>query len=360
MVEKRKVVVAMSGGVDSSVAAALLVEAGHEVTGMMLRLWSEPDREASNRCCTPDSMAEARRVANQLGIPFYVVDAKKAFRDVVVESFLQGYSQGVTPNPCLVCNSQIRWGVLLENALNMGADYLATGHYAQVRRNEDGLMELYRGVDPNKDQSYVLSVLDQSRLARTTLPVGSYSKPEVRAMARKFGLAAAERADSQDLCFLAGQDYRDFLGKYAPEAIEHGKIVAADGKILGRHSGLANYTIGQRKGLGITAEKPLYVLEKRVEENVLVVGDEGALGHCRLSADQVNWIAGVAPGERFHAEVKVRYRSVFHAAIVIPICTDRVEIEFEAPVRDITPGQRAVIYSNDQVLGGGNITAGYD
>ncbi len=360
MVDRRNVVVAMSGGVDSSVAAALLVEAGYAVTGMMLRLWIEPGLEAHNRCCTPDAMAEARRVANRLGIPFYVVDVKNAFREIVVEGLLRGYSQGITPNPCLLCNRHIRWGILLENALNMGADCLATGHYARLRRYADGTIELYRGMDDNKDQSYVLSVLDQSQLARTMLPVGEYSKQEVRQLAHSYGLTVAERAESQDLCFLAGQDYREFLARHAPETVRPGAIVDRAGKVLGRHSGLANYTIGQRKGLGVASQLPLYVLEIRMEENELVVGEENELGHRRLIAEQVNWISGKMPASSFHACVKVRYRSPLHQAMVFPIGSDQAEVEFDAPVRGITPGQRAVFYYNNQVMGGGMISSGYD
>ncbi len=360
MSEKRKVVVAMSGGVDSSVAAALLVDAGYDVTGMMLRLWSEPGSEENNRCCTPDSMADARRVAGQLGIPFYVIDAKNAFREQVVQNFIDGYSRGVTPNPCLVCNKQIRWGILLEQALSIGAEYLATGHYAQISRNETGLVELRQGIDPQKDQSYVLSVLTQSQLERTLLPIGGYSKPKVREMARGYGLAVAERADSQDLCFLAGKDYREFLGRYVPMAIKPGKITDSSGTTLGGHNGLAFYTIGQRKGLGISSPTPLYVLEKRTNENVLVVGSEVQMGQKKLIADRVNWISGSIPSEGFHAGVKIRYRSTMINALVLPVENDKVEIEFDQAVRDITPGQRAVFYEGDRVIGGGNILAGYD
>ncbi len=360
MPEKRKVVVAMSGGVDSSVAAALLVEAGYDVTGMMLRLWSEPGSEASNRCCTPDSMAYARRVAGQLGIPFYVIDAKTIFREQVVQSFIDGYYRGVTPNPCLVCNKQVRWGILLEQILNIGADYLATGHYARLQENEVGLAELRQGIDLQKDQSYVLSVLDQAQLRKTLLPLGGYSKPDVREKARAFGLTVAERPDSQDLCFLAGQDYREFLSRQTPLAFKPGKIIDPTGTTLGAHKGLAFFTIGQRKGLGIASRKPLYVLEKRIDENELVVGTEDKLGQTKLIAAQVNWISGSAPSSEFRARVKIRYRSAMINAIVQPVANEQVKIEFDEAVRDITPGQRAVFYEGDRVVGGGDILTGYD
>lgn len=360
MSDRLNIVVAMSGGVDSSVATALLVESGFSVTGMMLRLWSEPGCENSNRCCTPDSVVDARRVAQKLGIPFYVIDARKEFFEIVVGNFIRGYHQGITPNPCLTCNRQIRWGLLLENAINMGAEALASGHYARLVKNPAGCIELHRGADLDKDQSYMLSMLDQDQLTRTILPLGELSKPEVRALAKKFGLATAEREDSQDLCFLADEDYRSFLARHVPTAIVPGKIIDQTGKLLGQHTGLAHYTIGQRKGLGISSQNPLYVLEKWIDENILVVGEESALGRRRLRADQVNWISGKAPSSPFAAGVKVRYRSPLFEAIVTPSEMDTVEVEFALKIRDITPGQRVVFYIGDQVIGGGNIVMGYD
>ncbi len=350
-----EVVVAMSGGVDSSVAAALLKRQGYKVTGMMLRLWSEPGKEDSNRCCTPDSMALARRVAAKLDIPFYVVDAKETFRRTVVQAFLDGYAQGVTPNPCLVCNRRIRWGLLLEHALALGADYLATGHYARLRRREDGRYELLRAVDRGKDQSYVLHVLTQEQLARSLFPVGEYTKEEIRRMAEEFGLPTASRADSQDLCFLAGEDYREFLRRHVPETVRPGPIVTREGKVLGQHQGLAFYTVGQRKGLGIAAPRPLYVLEKDVAANTLVVGTAEELGQREMRVTAINWIAGEAPDGPFRAQVKIRYRAREAWAEVMPEGADRASVRFDAPQRDITPGQAAVFYHGDVCLGGGVI-----
>ena len=349
-----KVVVAMSGGVDSSVAAALLKEQGFEVVGMMLRLWSEPGKEDSNRCCTPDSMAQARRVAAKLEIPFYVVDAKEVFRSTVVQYFLDGYARGETPNPCLICNRQIRWTFLLSHALALGADYLATGHYVRIQTVADRY-QLLRAVDRNKDQSYVLHVLNQEKLAKARFPIGEYPKPEIRQIAEKYGLPTASRKDSQDLCFLAGEDYRNFLQRNAAEMLRPGQIVTSSGQALGEHSGLANYTIGQRKGLGVASPLPLYVLGKNAITNTLVVGTQEELGLEELTARDVNWVSGAMPDEPFRAEVKIRYTAKESWAWVQPIEGGQVKVRFDAPQRDITAGQAAVFYQGDVMVGGGII-----
>jgi tRNA-specific 2-thiouridylase len=352
---KRKVVVAMSGGVDSSVAAALLKEQGYDVTGMMLRLWSEPGREDSNRCCTPDSMAQARRVAAILDIPFYVIDAKDVFRETVVQYFLDGYARGETPNPCLVCNRQIRWTFLLDHALALGAEFMATGHYVRRRTTDDGRHELLRAGDRSKDQSYVLHVLAQDKLKYALFPVGEYAKTEIRALAEKFGLPTASRKDSQDLCFLAGDDYRDFLQRNAPEILQPGIIETTDGRMIGQHSGLANYTIGQRKGLGIASPVPLYVIAKNAARNTLVVGMREEMGVSEITAYPVSWVSGVTPQEPFHAEVKIRYTAQEVGAWVMPGEREQVTVRFDAPVRDATKGQAAVFYRDEVMLGGGII-----
>ncbi len=349
-----KVVVAMSGGVDSSVAAALLKQQGYEVIGMMLRLWSEPGKEDSNRCCTPDSMAQARRVAAKLDIPFYVVDAKNVFRETVVQYFLDGYARGETPNPCLLCNRQIRWTFLLDHALALGADFMATGHY--VRRKEDGgKIALLRAVDPSKDQSYVLHVLTQEKLQRALFPVGEYPKTEIRRIAESFGLPTASRPDSQDLCFLAGEDYRNFLQRNAADMLRPGEIVTRDGQVVGHHNGLSNYTIGQRKGLGVASPVPLYVLGKDAGTNTVIVGTQDELGTRELTAKDVNWIRGEVPTEPFRAEVKIRYTARPAWAWVTPLNGDQARVQFDAPARDVTAGQAAVFYVEEEVLGGGII-----
>lgn len=350
----KKVVVAMSGGVDSSVAAALLKRQGFDVTGIMLRLWSEPGSEAANRCCTPDAMAQARKVAAMLEIPFYTLDARELFRKNVVEYFMDGYARGVTPNPCAECNRTIRWGLLWNAARSMGAEYFATGHYARVYAR-DGHYHLARALDESKDQSYILSVLTQEQLATTCFPVGEFHKSEVREMARQFGLPVAERPDSQDLCFLAGQDYREFLGRWVPGVNEPGPILDRRGNVLGRHQGLTAYTIGQRKGLGVPSLEPLYVLDKDIEHNVLVVGTAQELGRTRLKAIRVHWMGGQAPEGSRQVEAKIRYRAPLIGATLNPLDSESAALVFERPLRDITPGQLVVFYQGQEVLGSGTI-----
>jgi len=350
-----KVAVAMSGGVDSSVAAALLAEQGYDVFGMMLRLWSEPGKDAANRCCTPDAMALAKRIAAQLGIPFYVVDAKDVFRETVVEYFLDGYTNGVTPNPCLMCNRHIRWEFLLNRAIALGADYMATGHYARVERLPDQPVRLLRGKDAHKDQSYVLAVLDQQQLAKAVFPVGEFTKPEVRALAENFKLPAARVKDSQDLCFLAGENYQDFLTRYSPQNAAPGKIVNSSGDELGEHQGLAFYTIGQRKGLGIAYPEPLFVLKKDSQNNILVVGTREEMGQAELIAGSPNWVSGLPRTEPFPAEIKIRYSATPISGVVTPLENQRFKVKFDQPLRDITPGQAAVAYQGEEAVVSGII-----
>ena len=344
----------MSGGVDSSVAAALLKEQGYDVIGMMLRLWSEPGKEDSNRCCTPDSMAQARRVAARLDIPFYVIDAKDVFHNTVVQYFLDGYARGETPNPCLICNRQIRWTFLLDHALALDADFMATGHYVR-KQTVEGTHQLLRAIDRSKDQSYVLHILNQEKLARALFPIGDYPKTEIRAIAERFGLPTASRKDSQDLCFLAGDDYRNFLQRNAADMLRPGEILTRDGKSVGAHNGLANYTIGQRKGLGFASSVPLYVLAKNSATNTLIVGTREELGSRELTARDVNWLSGETPIEHFRAEVKIRYTAKEAEALVTPIYGNRVHVEFDAPQRDITAGQAAVFFQGALMIGGGII-----
>lgn len=352
-----RVVVAMSGGVDSSVAAALLVEQGFDVIGMMLRLWSEDaiTGGAHNRCCTPAQMDDARKIANRLGIPFYVLDAKETFRNVVVQYFIDQHKQAYTPNPCLECNRHIRFTYLLDNALALDADFLATGHYARVTRTADGECLLMRGRDTMKDQSYVLSVLTQNQLQRALFPVGEYTKAEVRELAAEYGLLTANKQDSQDLCFLGDGDYRRFLHEYAPDAMTPGPIVLKSGEVIGEHKGLANYTIGQRKGLNVSFPEPLYVLAMDPVQNALVVGSRDDLGKSYLTANRMNWISGQPPAEPFRAGAKIRYKSELAPALIEPQGADRITVHFDRPQHGIAPGQGTVVYANDTCLGGGII-----
>ncbi len=350
-----KVAIAMSGGVDSSVAAALLVEQGYEVIGLMLRLWSEPGMEEENRCCAPEAMALARRVAAQLDIPFYSLDAQQTFYDAVVKNFIRDYSQGITPNPCVSCNRIVRWEFLYDHARALGAEYLATGHYAQVVRQAGGEFELHRAVDHNKDQSYILHVLTQAKLQHALFPLGELTKPEVRAHARELSLPVADRAESQDLCFLGSSDYRSFLKRQNPAGVNEGPIVNMQGEVLGAHPGLAFYTIGQRKGLGISSPIPLYVIAKNIAENTLVVGTANELGRRDFYAGEFNWISARPPSAPFRAQVKIRYKAPEAWARIVPISEKMVQIRLDIPLRDVSPGQAAVIYDNERCLGGGII-----
>jgi len=349
------VVVAMSGGVDSSVAAALLVEQGYPVVGMMLRLWSETGFENENRCCTPDAMAQARKVASQLGIPFYAVDGRERFRKQVVESFLEGYRLGVTPNPCMVCNRKIRWGYLMDQARSLGAEYLATGHYARLRHFPNGKVQLLCGQDELKDQSYILSMLNQEQLVHSLFPIGDYKKPEVRELARRFGLPVAERAESQDLCFLAGHDYRQFLSRNKSDILIPGPIVNKHDEIIGDHKGLAFYTIGQRKGIKVSSSKPMYVISKKVKQNKLVVGPKEELGLDEMDVTDINWLLDEGPKNIDRVKVKIRYKADFAWAALETHGTKSIHVRFEKQMRDITPGQIAVFYNDEVVLGAGII-----
>ena len=353
-----RVAVAMSGGVDSSVAAALLVEAGYDVVGMMMRLWSDSAMggAAHNRCCTPQQMDDAGAVADKIGIPFYVLDTKAVFRNKVVRYFIEQHRGGLTPNPCLECNRHIRFDWLLNHAMALDADYLATGHYARIDRDSAGRFRLRTGLDASKDQSYALSVMGQRQLRRTLFPVGEYPKAEVRRLALKFGLNMESKKDSQDLCFLGSQDYRSFLRLHAPDVMKPGPIVRQNGELLGEHRGLSNYTIGQRKGLGLSYTEPLYVLAMNHNQNALVVGTGAELGRDALLADRVHWVSGIAPQEPFRAAVKIRYKSSPQPALIEPRDDRQIKVRFDEPQRDITPGQAAVMYAGDVCLGGGNIT----
>lgn len=356
MNEKKHVFVAMSGGVDSAVCAARLLEQGYRVTGIHMSVWLDPKwREATQDL--PASVESAETTANSLGIPFFNLDVQDAFYEKVVQSFIQDYLEGLTPNPCLFCNPNVKWGILQAYALAHGGDYFATGHYARLDRQADGTVLLLRGVDRTKDQAYVLSMLSQEQLQKTLLPLGKLTKNQVRKQARELGLKAADRQDSQDLCFLGNGHYKDFLDRFAPETSEPGEIVDSDGKVLGEHGGLAFYTIGQRKGIRIAAAEPYYVIAKDKARNQLVVGFAEQAGERTLQAGQANWIAGEPPKLGKSYEVMIRYRARLRPVRLLSIGKKDFRLEFRESVRGITPGQVAVLFDGETCLGGGVIFA---
>jgi tRNA-uridine 2-sulfurtransferase len=345
------VAVAMSGGVDSSAAAAILLEQGYDVFGVSLHLWQEGQGSSDKS----EAVEEARKVAFQLGIPFEAIDAREHFHAHVVQSFVQDYLKGITPSPCVGCNRTVKWEAMLSYAQSKNIDYVATGHYARLEQDGKGLMHLRRGSDPGKDQAYMLAFLGQRELSQTLLPIGGYEKSEIRAIARGFGLEAADRSDSQDLCFLPRGDYRRFLQENAPETIRKGDIVTPTGEVLGEHQGLPFYTIGQRKGLGISTAEPVYVLHKDLANNQLVVAEKAALGKTSFVAGRVNWILENPVFQEHRVQVKIRYRAPLIWGQLSVMESRQVHIQLDEAQADITPGQVAVFYQDDEVLGGGII-----
>jgi tRNA-uridine 2-sulfurtransferase len=354
------VAVAMSGGVDSSVAAALLREQGENVFGVTMNLFGLPKEiclsDELRSCCGAGARRDAGRVAAVLGIPFYVADFRRTFERMVIEDFLAEYRRGRTPNPCLRCNRFVKFGPLLRRAKRLGAERIATGHYARVDRDEpSGRWRLRKGLDPDKDQSYFLYPLTQDELSRTLFPVGGLRKSEVRALAEKFHLPVARKPESQEICFVPDDDYARFLRERIPQAFVPGPIVDRGGRTIGRHSGILNFTIGQRQGLGIAAPRPLYVMAIRAETNTIVAGPQEELFRTRLRVSDVSWGALAGLTESRPAEVKLRYRHAEARAVLHPEGAGVVAVEFEKAQRAVTPGQAAVFYEGDIVLGGGTI-----
>lgn len=348
-----RVVVAMSGGVDSSVAAALLHEEGHEVIGVSMQLYDQSGPEAFGSCCSLDDLHDARRVAVSLGLPHYMMNFERQFQATVMANFVGEYVAGRTPLPCAHCNSDLKFATLLDRAQGLGADRLATGHYAQVDVTADGAHRLRRGTDAGKDQSYFLFSLTQTQLARATFPVGALSKAEVRAHARRLGLDVADKPDSQEICFVPDGDYAAFVARRAPEVARPGRIVHIDGRTLGTHAGVHHYTVGQRKGLGISTSAPLYVIHIDAESGRVTVGPKTALDRTTLTASGVNWISGVAPSGWVEVTAQIRHRHRAASARLRSLGEGHAEAEFDLAQPAITPGQAVVFYDGDAVVGGG-------
>ena len=348
----------MSGGVDSSVAAALLAEQGHDVIGVSMQLYdnsqmTEAGTRAFGTCCTIDDLYDARRVATTIGIPHYIVNFESQFGEHVIANFVHEYVSGRTPIPCSHCNSDLKFAELLDRARAYDADQLATGHYARIRQDEDGRYRLHRGADQSKDQTYFLFSLTQDQLSRASFPVGHLDKDTVREHARRLNLHVTQKPDSQEICFVPDGDYASFVERKAPEATRPGTIVASDGRVMGTHAGVHRFTIGQRKGLGLSATEPLYVLEIKPQSAEVVVGSRDALGRTQLTASDVNWISGIAPTDWLRVSAQIRHRHAAAPARVRSTDEGRAELEFDAPQIAVTPGQAVVFYEGDEVLGGG-------
>jgi tRNA-specific 2-thiouridylase len=354
-----KIIVAMSGGVDSSLAAALLVEQGHEVIGVTMHLWEGDDeRLAESLCCSQEMTESARRVCAQLGVPYYVFNYQREFRRHVIDTFVHAYAQGYTPNPCLECNREIKFRALLARAAQLGYQYVATGHYAQIRglRPEAAAptYALHRAADPEKDQSYMLYMLQQRDLARLMFPIGGYRKAEVRAMAAARGLASADRPESQDICFVPGGDYRNLLREEVPESLIPGPIVDQQGREVGRHRGLPLYTIGQRRGLGLHGPEPLYVTALDTARNALMVGPLAAIIRDEFEVERASFVGDWREGP-FDCLAQVRAHGEAAPAVATPGEGGRLAVQLRQPLRAISPGQAAVLYDGDRVIGGGLI-----
>jgi tRNA-specific 2-thiouridylase len=350
-----RVVVAMSGGVDSSVAAGLLAAAGHDVIGLSMQLYDQRSSpEAFGSCCSLDDLHDARRVAHSIGIPHYLVNFEERFRETVVQNFVSEYAAGRTPIPCVHCNADLKFAELAGRAEAFGAECVATGHYARVAFDEDARRyKLLRAVDRNKDQSYFLFGLSQQQLAHAMFPVGHLTKPEVRAEAQRLGLAVADKPDSHEICFVADGDAAGFVERALPDGAREGEMVDTSGRVIGRHQGVHRFTIGQRRGLGLSSTIPLYVVKLDAEQSRVVVGPKEALGRDEMTAGNVNWIAGTPPASAIRATARIRHRHEDAPATITPLPGARAQVRFDDAQLAITPGQAAVFYAGEEVLGGG-------
>jgi len=347
----KKTIIAMSGGVDSSVAAQILLDMGHSCAGATMKLFCGDEQRKSG---AEDNVKDAKSVADRLGIPFYVYDFEESFKSDVINNFIKAYEEGATPNPCVICNKHLKFGKFLDRALEQGADYVATGHYARIDE-KDGRFLLKKATDATKDQSYVLYDMTQHQLKHTLFPLGEMTKAEVRKIAEGHGFVTAGKHDSQDICFVPDGDYAGFIEKYLNKSYKHGNFVDMKGNILGEHKGIIRYTIGQRKGLGLSLPAPMYVFEKNIKENEVVLCSNDELFAKELDVKNVNWILWETPPKEFCAMAKIRYNQKEEEATITVLDENRVHIEFDNPQRAIAKGQSAVFYDGDTVIGGGII-----
>ena len=355
----KKVVVGMSGGVDSSVAACLLKEQGYDVIGVTMQIWQEEDPEQveeNGGCCGLSAVDDARRVAWQLEIPYYVMNFRKEFKESVMDYFVDEYLHGHTPNPCIACNRYVKWEALLARSMEIGADYIATGHYARVMQLPNGRYTIQNSVTAAKDQTYALYNLTQEQLSRTLMPVGAYTKDEIRQIAEDHGLDVAKKKDSMEICFIPDNDYAGFIERTVDNVPGPGNFVDKDGNVLGRHKGITHYTVGQRKGLNLAMGRPVFVTEIRPETGEVVIGGNDDVFSDYLVCDHVNWMAvDGLHGEEKTVMAKIRYSHKGAPCVMRELEDGRVECRFETPQRAITPGQAVVFYENDYVFGGGTI-----
>lgn len=353
-----KVVVGMSGGVDSSVAAYLLKEQGYDVIGVTMQIWQDEEQavqEENGGCCGLSAVDDARRVAAALDIPYYVMNFKKEFKEHVIDYFVEEYQNGRTPNPCIACNRYVKWESLLQRSLSIGAEYIATGHYARVVQLENGRYTLRRSATLAKDQTYALYNLTQEQLRRTLMPVGEYAKEEVRAIAEKINLRIANKPDSQDICFVPDGDYASYIEEEAGVKVPEGDFVLTDGTVIGRHKGITHYTVGQRKGLGLALGYPAFVLEIRPTTNEVVIGTREESMTTQLRARNLNFMAIEDLTEPLHVFTKIRYNHKGAWCTIEKTGEDEVVCTFDEPQRAVTPGQAVVFYDGEYVLGGGTI-----